>query len=357
MKILYGVQATGNGHIARSRTLAKALQQYPELEIQWLFSGRPKENLFGMELFGDYWWREGMTIVHSEGRLRSLATVAQAKLRKLIQDVRKLPVSEYDLIISDYEPVTAWAAKMRKKPSVGIGHQYAFLHSIPMPRYNWPFHTVLRIFAPTKKSLGLHWHHFGNPILPPIVPPQPKPESDTEDYILVYLPFEHPIPMLEELAKVERQFIVYGVPENLPTANNIQIKSPSTLGFQQDLVNARAVICNSGFELLAETLAQGKPILSRPLAYQFEQEANAQALEQLKLAKIVRSIDANSIHTWLQEGPKSVRIQWPDVAQAIAAWIAQGCKRDPADLARSLWRQVTPRPTEGSAPTYQNATD
>ncbi|WP_444919568.1 MJ1255/VC2487 family glycosyltransferase [Microbulbifer sp. CnH-101-G] len=357
MKILYGVQATGNGHIARSRTLAKALNQYPQLEIQWLFSGRPKENLFEMELFGDYWWREGMTIVHSEGRLRSFATIAQVKLRRLIQDIRELPVNDFDLIISDYEPVTAWAAKIRKKPSVGIGHQYAFLYSIPMPRFNWLFHTVLRTFAPTEKSLGLHWHHFGNPILPPIVPVQPKPDNSANDYVLVYLPFEHPIPMLEELSKVQRQFIVYGVPVNLPTADNIQIKAPSTEGFQRDLVNAQAVICNSGFELLAETLAQGKPILSRPLAYQFEQEANAKALEQLNLARIVSSINAKNIHSWLKELPVPKRIQWPDVAQAVAAWIAEGCKRDPAELARDLWQKVVPRPTKGPTPAYQSVAD
>ncbi|GAB2896681.1 MJ1255/VC2487 family glycosyltransferase [Microbulbifer echini] len=357
MKILYGVQATGNGHIARSRTLAKALQQYPEIKIQWLFSGRPKENLFGMELFGQFWWREGMTIVHSEGRLKSFTTLAQLKIRRFIKDVRELPLNEFDLVISDYEPVTAWAAKMRKKPSVGIGHQYAFLYPIPMPRFNWLFHTVLRIFAPTNKSLGLHWHHFGNPILPPIVPPQPKPENDTANYILVYLPFEHPTPMLEELSRIERQFVVYGVPENLPTAENIEIKAPSTEGFQRDLANARAVICNSGFELLAEALSLGKPILSRPLAYQFEQEANAKALAQLRLAKIVSSINANSIRSWLKNHPPPLRIQWPDVAQAIAAWIADGCRKNPSELARGLWNQVIPRPTEGAAPAYQNATD
>ncbi len=54
MRILYGVQATGNGHISRARAMAKALSAYPDLKVTWLFSGRPKERLFDMELFGDY---------------------------------------------------------------------------------------------------------------------------------------------------------------------------------------------------------------------------------------------------------------------------------------------------------------
>ncbi|MFA0810612.1 MJ1255/VC2487 family glycosyltransferase [Microbulbifer epialgicus] len=357
MKILYGVQATGNGHIARSRTLARALQKHPELEIQWLFSGRPKEKLFDMELFGDFWWREGMTIVHREGRLRSLATVAQVKARHLIRDIRELPLKDFDLVVSDYEPVTAWAAKLQKKPSVGIGHQYAFLYSIPMPRLNWLSHTILRAFAPTEKSLGLHWHHFDRPILPPIVPSNLQPSSDFGNHILVYLPFEHPAPMLEELSKVDQQFLVYGVPENLPTTKNIQIKAPSTTGFQQDLANAKAVICNSGFELLAEALALGKPILSRPLAAQFEQEANAKALEQLRLAAVVPHIDARNIENWLENLPPPLRIQWPNVAETIASWIAGGCKQSPAKLADSLWRKVIPNPNNGRAAAYQRVSE
>ncbi|BBM02696.1 MJ1255/VC2487 family glycosyltransferase [Microbulbifer sp. GL-2] len=355
MKILYGVQATGNGHIARSRTLAKALQRFPELEIQWLFSGRPKEKLFDMELFGDYWWRRGLTFVHREGKLRGLETIQKLGFLRFRKEVSELPIDEFDLIISDYEPVTAWAAKIRKKPSVGIGHQYAFLYSIPIPKFNWVVHSILRFFAPTQKSLGLHWHHFGNPILPPIVPPQKGPDKDTQDHILVYLPFEHPAPMLEELSKVDEQFIVYGVPENLPTAANIIIKAPSTIGFQRDLANSRAVICNSGFELLAETLALGKPILSRPLASQFEQVANAKALKQLGLAKIVQRIDAKTVGKWLNNLPQPLCIQWPNVAETIANWIASGCKQPPSELADALWRKVVPRPTDNRPHIYQGA--
>ncbi|WHI50007.1 glycosyltransferase family protein [Microbulbifer sp. MLAF003] len=157
MKILYGVQATGNGHIARSRTLAKALQKYPELEIQWLFSGRPKENLFGMEIFGDYWWRRGLTFIHREGKLKTFETIQKLGFFQFKKEVSELPIDEFDLIISDYEPVTAWAAKIRKKASVGIGHQYAFLYPIPAPRFNWLAHNILRIFAPTQKA----WVYIG----------------------------------------------------------------------------------------------------------------------------------------------------------------------------------------------------
>ncbi|HFF2915998.1 TPA: glycosyltransferase family protein, partial [Vibrio cholerae] len=43
MKILYGVQGTGNGHIARSRAMCAALKQQ-QVDVDYLFSGRPVEN-------------------------------------------------------------------------------------------------------------------------------------------------------------------------------------------------------------------------------------------------------------------------------------------------------------------------
>ncbi|WP_444944689.1 MJ1255/VC2487 family glycosyltransferase [Microbulbifer sp. ZKSA006] len=356
MKILYGVQSTGNGHISRSRALAQQFKKYPEVEVQWLFSGRPKESLFEMSPFGNYWWREGMTFTHSRGRLNTFATLKNISVGKFIRDIRALPVHDFDLVISDYEPVTAWAAKLRKKRSIGIGHQYAFEHPIPTPRNKWASRAILKSFAPTQESIGLHWHHFGHPILPPIVLHKPVYPQVQGEHILVYLPFEQPIPMLDELAKLPHAFIVYGIPHNLPTADNIQVKAPSIDGFQRDLVSSKAVICNSGFELLAETLALGKPILSRPLTNQFEQEANAKALTQLKMATVVKQINARSIAQWLAHCPPPRRIVWPDVADSLGKWIAAGCKQSPAELSSQLWREVAPKSViEGAAATQQTS--
>ncbi|MBP7664242.1 MAG: glycosyltransferase, partial [Shewanella sp.] len=39
MRILYGVQGTGNGHLSRARVMAKALMKQ-DIEVDFLFSGR-----------------------------------------------------------------------------------------------------------------------------------------------------------------------------------------------------------------------------------------------------------------------------------------------------------------------------
>lgn len=45
MKILYGVQGTGNGHIARARAMSKAFESH-DVQVDFLFSGRAPENTF-----------------------------------------------------------------------------------------------------------------------------------------------------------------------------------------------------------------------------------------------------------------------------------------------------------------------
>ena len=349
MKILYGIQGTGNGHISRARAMAKALQQYPDLDVQWLFSGRNPEKLFSMEIFGDYWWREGLTFIHRRGKISPIATTRQLNLPRLLRDIRELPVNDFDLVISDFEPVTAWAARRRGKASLGLGHQYAFNFAIPAPRFNWMARNIMRLFAPVQSSLGMHWYHFGHPILPPIAQPHVADTPENGDHILVYLPFEHHEPLLRELAQLPCQCIFYGAPTDLPAADNIQLKAPSVEGFQRDLASARAVICNSGFELIAETLALGKPILTRPLSGQFEQEANAQALQELQLARVVDRVDAATVRTWLDDLPIGVRIQWPNVAGQIAQWLAGGRRETPAQLTERLWEQVVPGRGAGMA--------
>ena len=62
MKILYGIQGTGNGHISRSRILAKELESCG-LSVDYLLSGRAKEKFFDMEIFGEFQHRQGFSFI------------------------------------------------------------------------------------------------------------------------------------------------------------------------------------------------------------------------------------------------------------------------------------------------------
>lgn len=345
MKILYGVQGTGNGHITRARAMAKALSdakaQGTDIDVQFLVSGRPKVKLFDMEPFGDYWWREGLTFRSKKGRVVLTETVIKSRPMQLAQDIRELDVSSFDLVITDYEPITAWAGKLAGIKVIGLGHQYAFGQSIPQANATMIDKLVLQNFAPADLELGLHWHHFGAPILPPIAPVHPASNKRSGDFVLVYLPFES----MTEITRLLKQFpttrfVIYH-PESEPKKiKNLEWRKPSRTSFPEALSACEGVICNAGFELASETLQLGKKILVKPMTKQVEQHSNALALETLGWGHSMTQLDAKAVAEWLESG-SAVQVQYPDTAARVTDFILQGANtNDINNLVNTLWAET-----------------
>ena len=131
MKLLYGVQGTGNGHIARARIMASALEERDDISVDFVFTGRAPEKYFDMEVFGEYRTFTGLSFITKAGRVDKWATVKEANVSRLIKDVKAFDTSGYDLLVNDFEPVTAWAAKRQGLPSISISHQAAFAYDVP----------------------------------------------------------------------------------------------------------------------------------------------------------------------------------------------------------------------------------
>ena len=341
MRILYGVQATGNGHISRARAMEPYLRQQGA-EVDFLFSGRPAEQFFDMQAFGHYQLRQGLTFVTAAGRVNYWQSFRQASVRQLWHDVRQLDLSRYDIILNDFEPVTAWAARRQKKPCIGIGHQYAFLHPIPMENANLLSQGIFRYFAPANYSLGLHWHHFNAPILPPIIHTTFEAVASEPTLVLVYLPFEDQQQVLQLLSPLtEYQFSVFGPGLPAQQLGHIQTQPPSLDAFKQTLARCSAVLSNAGFELISEALQLQKRILVKPLQGQMEQQSNALALTKLGLAERSDSLNSAVIANWLHSDSQLRQVQYPDVAKAICQWLAADTPDQAASLSKALWQQVS----------------
>ncbi|WP_139557396.1 MJ1255/VC2487 family glycosyltransferase [Methylotetracoccus oryzae] len=339
MKILYGVQATGNGHITRARVMAPLLRA-AGADVTFLFTGRPWSRLFDMEIFGDFEWRAGLTFQTHAGQVDYFKTALHNDLPGFVRDVRRLAVREYDLVITDFEPVTAWAAKLRGVRAVGIGHQYAFAFPIPRTGDDFLARTVMKSFAPASISLGLHWHHFDQPILPPIIETPAEPDRVLPEKILVYLPFEDARMTVRLLQGFrEFQFHVYGAGPVADKPSHIHVRPPSRHGFHNDLRDCAGVICNAGFELASEALQMGKKLMVKPLHAQLEQLSNALALEQLGFGTVMPDLDEASVGFWLKHG-QARRVVYPRVAEAVVEWLLGGDLRvDPLWVA-SVWERV-----------------
>jgi UDP:flavonoid glycosyltransferase YjiC (YdhE family) len=89
--------------------------------------------------------------------------------------------------------------------------------------------------------------------------------------------------------------------------------------------------------LISECLHWGKPVLTRPLQGQMEQLSNALALQQLGYARRCNALSKGVLRSWLHEAGTTPAIRFPDVAAALATWLARGCRESSGQLVESLW--------------------
>lgn len=340
MKILYGVQGTGNGHTTRARIMAKALAD-AGAQVDWVFSGRERDKFFDMEVFGNFQSYRGLTFATQSGKVLYLKTALTSNLTQLYQDTKKVNVEGYDFIINDFEPVSAWAAKRAGKKVIGLSHQNAFFYDIPKADSNIVVNWFMRNFAPVTQPVGLHWHHFNQPILPPLVEHSHYPNISTPKHYLVYLPFAglaDIVPQLREFPDYD--FFVY---QPVPAAyddGHIHVRPFSREGFQVDLHRCEGVICSAGFELPSEAIHLGKKILVQPVAGQMEQKSNALALEKLGYGHTTRRFDVDTLRKWLPlPAPLKAR-DYPDVARALVNWLMKGGGEDIRNLQEQLWQET-----------------
>jgi len=339
MKIFYGIQGTGNGHITRGRIMARELQA-ANLEVTYQFTGRPHDKFFDMEVFESYQWRNGLTFSTRNGKINRLETVIRSKPLDLLKDIRQLDLRSYDVVICDYEPITAWAARLQKKKTIGISHQYAFQYPIPRAGADPISETVMKNFAPVDIGIGLHWHHFEQPILPPVIETPIKSEHIQKNKIIVYLPFEDQQEVMKVLSPFkEFEFFIFSPEDVLSPYPNIHFKPLSLLGFQQNMADCIGIICNAGFELASEALQLGKKILVKPVHAQMEQISNAAALQLLGYGKTMRTLDIKIIEQWLYES-KAIQIIYPNTAQYLVQWIANGMPAVDSSWYQQLWSNV-----------------
>ncbi|KGK42793.1 hypothetical protein LH51_04580 [Nitrincola sp. A-D6] len=343
MRILYAVQATGNGHITRARAMLPAMQQ-AGISVDFLFSGRPREQLFDMQCFGDFQHYQGFTFKTESGSVKRWQTLKAARASQFIADVRSIDLSGYDLLLNDFEPVTAWAAKRQKLPSLGLAHQYALRYHLPGTRKAFWLKSAIDTFTPLDRYLGVHWQAFDQPILPPLLAldatrttpslDQPKP------YVLVYLPFELTEQVVIWLQSMpDYSFKLYADVPEAADLENVMLRPLSRETFPGDLHQSGGVICNTGFGLCSEALMLGKKILTKPLSGQIEQYSNACILEQMQRATVMRVFDKQLALHWLEQ-PNVRPVVYPDVAQHLARWLKADADLQGTKLVAEVWQEV-----------------
>ncbi len=289
-----------------------------------------------MQPFADFRTFSGLSFVAQKGQLQYLKTLQQNNLKKFLSDVKSLNVEDYDLILTDFEPVTAWAARLKKIPSVGLSHQNAFRYKVPVKGKN-PLSS-----APAEQNQAFHWHHFNQPILPPMINTNLKVTTPDADKILVYLPFLDQKQYYDIFHRFpEFNFVQYHDVTEAETRANITCRPLSQDNFQRDFIDCSGIICSAGFGLCSEAIHYRKKLMVIPLKGQMEQLSNALALQDLGYANsVIRDIlTRKTLSKWLHEElPQS--LWFPNVAHDVTRWIAEGRVQSIHHLSKDIWAKV-----------------
>lgn len=297
MKIFYAVQATGNGHISRAMELLPYLKEYGNVDI--FLSGA--NSTLSLNAFVKY-RSKGLSLFYNcSGGLNYWQLLKNFQPLRLRQEIRDLPVEKYDLVINDFEYITAAACAKKKVPSVNFGHQASFLSpNTPRPeKKNATGEWVLKNYARANRYVGLHFQPYDDFIFTPVVKKDILLAEPTDKkYITVYLP-SYCEPELKKIfhAIPDFQFQVFSrqTTERI-VDRNITFIPVDTYLFNQSLVHCSGIITGGGFETPAEALHLGKKIISIPIRAQYEQQCNAAALEKMGVMCLKTIDDDFQVH-------------------------------------------------------------
>ncbi len=282
MKIFYAVQATGNGHISRARELFPYLRELGT--VDFLLSGS------NSTLYPDFpvkYRNQGLSLFYSNcGGLNYSRTVRCANFLSVAKYSQSLPLESYDLILNDFDFVTAYACWKRKLRSVQFGHQASFQSAnTPRPAHKSALgEMILKYYGKASDYVGLHFRPYDDYIFPPVIKQAILTARPADHgHITVYLPAhrQHCIEsILKEISPVQVHWFLPDV-TSVYSKDNITFFPVSQDHFNESLVHCHGLVTAGGFETPAEALYLNKKLLSIPIMDQYEQQCNAAALALL----------------------------------------------------------------------------
>jgi uncharacterized protein (TIGR00661 family) len=316
MKILYAIQGTGNGHLSRAVDIIPELKKYGQLDL--FVSGAQAEITLPYPV---KYKSKGLSFYFGKnGGINFYKTFQKNSSRDVMKEVNSFPVEKYDLIVNDFEPITAWAAKKKEVKIVGLSHQSALLSKkSPRPKIIDPFgEWVLKTYAPVKEYIGFHFEEYDKNIFTPVIRSAIR-EAKVKDegHYTVYLPAyddKKLVALFMKMPKV-RWHIFSKYAKSAYHVGRISVYPVSGQDFVESIVSSTGVLCGAGFETPAEVLHLNKKLLVVPMKSQYEQHCNAASLKKLgvQVLKKVKKKNLKKLEKWI-EGDKRLNIDFPDIA-------------------------------------------
>lgn len=319
MKILYAIQGTGNGHVSRAREVIPALKGMADVDV--FLSGGNSTIDIGNEI---KYFSKGVSFEYGKkGDLDYWKTFRKLQPARVLKEVREFPAEKYDLIINDFEFISAYAAKLKNVPCISFSHQASLLSNCaPRPNArNVLGEFILNHYAPTKYAVGLHFKQYDDFIFTPIIRKEIRQLNPIQlGHYTVYLPAVGTNELINVLSKIpDVRWEVFSRTHKFPyIEKNITIRPIQNDRFIESLASCQGLLCSAGFESPAEAMYLGKKLFVIPIAGQYEQQCNAEALREMNIP--VSSMQLTELIPKLQQWINSsciANIHYPDITHQI----------------------------------------
>lgn len=319
MKILYAIQGTGNGHVSRAREILPHLLPYGTIDV--LISGTHAEVDVGHPVLYRY---PGMGFKFGKsGGISFPETFKSLRPVQFIRDLYALPIKQYDLIINDFEPVSAYAAKKAGMRLQALSHQAAFLspNSPRPPQRNGFAEWLFRNYAPSTHQTAFHFKSYDQFIHPPVIRNEVRQlQVSEQDHIAVYLPaFEAKRLIPHFLTCHQLKWHLFSKHDAVARwEKNVWIRPINNEAFLSSLASSAGLLTGAGFESPAEALFLGKQLMVIPMTNQYEQQCNAAALALLGVP-VVQNINnrfSDALQHWLRH-KNDIHLHFPDATQTL----------------------------------------
>lgn len=294
-RIIYGLSGQGFGHSARGHEVLTHLKKKGHELLVLTYAqalGVMKADFPTLEI-------PGLGLNYQNNKVDYLRTLYD-NAAMLVRSgknwpalLRKIKRFKADLVISDYEPLSAAYAHLEKLPLVSFDNQHQMTNTkiIVPKKYR---RDLLAAKLVTRSFVWGADHYlittfFQTPVskpdtflFPPVVRRQvARLKPAVKDYILVYQnsDFDYILPELKKLAP--QKFVVFSSRPDEIKDGNLVLKHHDPAAFLQHLKNCRAIIATAGLSLISEAIRLDKPYFAIPVAKQVEQTINALYIKKL----------------------------------------------------------------------------
>lgn len=326
MKILYAIQGTGNGHVSRAREIIPHLKKYGNLDL--LISGTQAD--IGLDEEVKFRFNGLGFVFGKNGSVDFKETWRRFHSLEFLSDIKNLPVHDYDVVINDFEPVTAWSSKLKRKKSFALSHQSAYLSpkTPQLKGFHWG-KVIMNHYAPATKHIAFHFEKYDDFIYTPVIRSEIrnlKPEN--LGHFTVYLPAYSDEFIINQVKKIKNstwQIFSKHSKKNY-VKENVEVFPVDNQLFQNSVKNCAGLLTGGGFEGPAEALFLGKKVLSVPMHHQYEQQCNALALEKLGIPVVWNQNEfSQKLQKWVEDD-RIVAVNFPDETEQIIQHIFENYK-------------------------------